>query len=73
MIILDNTVLSAFTRLKLLSQLKNLISSAIISKGVLESNKYRKKIQHIYGVIEQSRFGIYEDLKLKITHFFFFK
>jgi len=36
MIILDNSVLSAFTRLNLLSKLKELISSAMISKDILD-------------------------------------
>lgn len=36
MIILDNSVLSAFKRLNLLSHLKELISSAIISKEILD-------------------------------------
>ena len=40
MIILDNSVLSAFRRLKLLSNLNKLISSAIISKEVF--NEYSK-------------------------------
>ncbi len=46
MIILDNSVLSAFRRLKLLSNLKKLISSAIISKEVFNeySNQWQKKI-----------------------------
>ncbi|HDZ16999.1 hypothetical protein LCGC14_1105460 [marine sediment metagenome] len=46
MIILDNSVLSAFRRLKLLSNLKKLISSALISKEVFNeySNQWQKKI-----------------------------
>ncbi len=46
MIILDNSVLSAFRRLKLLSNLKKLISLAIISKEVFNeySNQWQKKI-----------------------------
>ena len=41
MIILDNSVLSAFKRLKLLSHLKELVSSAMISKEVL--NEYTEQ------------------------------
>ncbi len=46
MIILDNSVLSAFRRLKLLSNLNKLISSAIISKEVFNeySKQWQKKI-----------------------------
>ncbi len=46
MIILDNSVLSAFRRLKLLSNLNKLISSAIISKEVFNeySKRWQKKI-----------------------------
>jgi len=46
MIILDNSVLSAFKRLKLLSNLKKLISYAIISKEVYNeySDQWQKKI-----------------------------
>ncbi|MHA1242631.1 MAG: hypothetical protein ACTSQU_17880 [Promethearchaeota archaeon] len=56
MIILDNTVLSAFTRLKLLSQLKNLISSAIISKGVLDeySEHWQKTVPKWIKIVEPS-------------------
>jgi len=45
MIIFDNSVLSAFRRLKLLSKLKKIISSAIISKEVFNeySNQWQKK------------------------------
>ena len=46
MIIFDNSVLSAFRRLKLLSNLNKLISSAIISKEVFNeySKRWQKKI-----------------------------
>ena len=46
MIILDNSVLSAFKRLKLLSNLKKLILYAIISKEVYNeySDQWQKKI-----------------------------
>jgi len=46
MIIFDNSVLSAFRRLKLLSNLNKLISSAIISKEVFNeySKQWQKKI-----------------------------
>jgi len=46
MIILDNSVLSAFRRLKLLSKLKKVIASAIISKEVFNeySSQWQKRI-----------------------------
>lgn len=46
MIILDNSILSAFRRLKLLSNLNKLISSAIISREVFNeySKQWQKKI-----------------------------
>jgi predicted nucleic acid-binding protein len=57
MIILDNSVLSAFTRLKLLSQLRELISSAIISKDVLEeySEHWQKKVPDWIKIIEANK------------------
>jgi len=52
MIILDNSVLSAFRRLKLLFNLKKLISSALISKEVFNeySNQWQKKIPNWINV-----------------------
>jgi predicted nucleic acid-binding protein len=46
MIILDNSVLSAFTRLELFSQLEEWVSSAIISKEVLKeyTKQWHKKV-----------------------------
>jgi len=57
MIIFDNSVLSTFTRLNLLSQLKELISSAIISKDVLEeySEHWQKKIPDWIKIMEPSK------------------
>ena len=54
MIILDNSVLSAFKRLKLLSHLKKLISSAIISKEVLDeySEHWQKTIPEWIKIIQ---------------------
>jgi len=46
MIILDNTVLSAFKRLELLSHLKLMISSAITSKEVM--NEYTLQWQIVF-------------------------
>ncbi len=56
MIILDNSVLSAFTRLKLLPRLEELISSAIISKEVLDeySEHWQKNIPNWIKNIEPS-------------------
>lgn len=56
MIILDNSVLSAFKRLKLLSKLKKLIASAIISKEVFNeySNQWQKRIPNWIKVKQPS-------------------
>ncbi|MHA1257569.1 MAG: hypothetical protein ACTSPS_18430 [Promethearchaeota archaeon] len=56
MIILDNSVLSAFKRLKLLSRLQKLISSAIITKDVLDeySKHWQKKVPNWIKIIEPS-------------------
>lgn len=53
---LDNSVLSAFERLKLLSRLQELISSAIISKAVLDeySEHWQKKIPNWIKIMEPS-------------------
>lgn len=57
MIIIDNSVLSAFKRLELLPHLKKLISSAIISKEVF--NEYtiqgQKKIPNWIRILEPSK------------------
>ena len=54
MIILDNSVLSAFKRLKLLSHLKELISSAIVSKEVVDeySEHWQKTIPEWIKIIQ---------------------
>ncbi len=56
MIILDNSVLSAFKRLELLTHLEELLSSAIISKDVF--NEYRvqwqETIQNWIKILEPS-------------------
>ncbi|MBA7582622.1 hypothetical protein ES708_24558 [subsurface metagenome] len=56
MIILDNSVLSAFKRLKLLSHLEVLISSAVISKEVLDeySEHWQKKVPNWIKIMEPS-------------------
>ncbi|TFF89398.1 MAG: hypothetical protein EU549_00745 [Promethearchaeota archaeon] len=54
MIILDNSVLSAFTRLNLLSHLKEIFSPIIISKDILGaySEHWQKKISIFVKIIE---------------------
>lgn len=54
MIILDNSVLSAFKRLKLLSKLNLLISTATISKEVLNeySKQWQKKIPKWINIMQ---------------------
>jgi len=56
MIILDNSVLSAFKRLNLLSHLKELISTAIISKEILEeySEHWQKSFPNWIKIMEPS-------------------
>lgn len=62
MIILDNSVLSAFTRLNLLSQLKELILSIIISKDVVKeySEHWQKRIPEWIKIIEPN-----EDIRVE--------
>ena len=64
MIILDNSVLSAFKRLELLSHLKELISSAMISKKVLNeySEEWQKTIPNWIKIVQPS-----EDIILEST------
>ena len=65
MIILDNSVLSAFKRLKLLSKLNLLITTATISKEVFNeySKQWQKKIQKTVTKEE-----LEEDLKYIKNH-----
>ncbi len=53
-VILDNSVLSVFTRLNLLSQLKELLTSAMISKDVLDeySEYWQKRIPNWIKIME---------------------
>ncbi|MBN1799907.1 MAG: hypothetical protein JW891_00275 [Candidatus Lokiarchaeota archaeon] len=57
MIILDNSVLSAFTRLGLLDSLKHLFSTAIISRDILSeySQKWRDAIPEWIQVVQSDR------------------
>jgi len=56
MIILDNSVLSAFKRLELLSHLKELISSAMISKEVFNeyTEQWQKTIPNWIKILQPS-------------------
>lgn len=57
MIILDNSVLSAFKRLGLLSHLKELVSSAMISKEVLNdyTKQWQKTIPNWIKILQPSK------------------
>jgi len=57
MIILDNSVLSAFKRLELLSHLKELVSSAMISKEVLNeyTEQWQKTIPNWIKILKPSK------------------
>ena len=56
MIILDNSVLSAFTRLKLLSSLKSLFSTVFISKEITEeySNEWKEMIPNWVKILSSN-------------------
>lgn len=56
MIILDNSILSAFKRLELLSHLKELISSAMISKEVFNeyTEQWQKTIPNWIKILQPS-------------------
>lgn len=69
MIILDNSVLSAFKRLKLLSHLEVLISSAVISKEVLDeySEHWQKKVPNWIKIMEPSDDIILESSPISLS------
>ena len=69
MIILDNSVLSAFKRLKLLSHLKELISSAIISKEVLNEYtiQWQKAIPNWVSILPPSENFILESTPVSLS------
>jgi predicted nucleic acid-binding protein len=67
MIILDNSVLSAFTRLNLLSLLKELLSPVYISKDIFTeyTKKWQKKIPTWVKIVEASE---RTNLKISSSH-----
>ena len=69
MIILDNSVLSAFTRLKLLSHLEELLTSAKISKDVLNeySEHWQKRIPKWIKTIEPNESTKVESSPLSLS------
>ena len=69
MIILDNSVLSAFKRLKLLSKLKILISSATISKEVFNeySKQWQKKIPKWIDITKPKEETTLESIPLSLS------
>ncbi|GAI66671.1 unnamed protein product, partial [marine sediment metagenome] len=69
MIILDNSVLSAFKRLKLLSHLKELVSSAMISKEVLNeyTEQWQKTIPNWIKILQPSKEIILESTPISLS------
>lgn len=69
MIILDNSVLSAFTRLKLLSSLKLLFSTIFISKEIIEeySNEWKEMIPNWVKILSSNRDIPLENIPLSLS------
>ena len=69
MIILDNSVLSVFKRLELLSHLKELISFAIISKEVFNeyTNQWQKTIPNWIKILQPSKEIILESTPISLS------
>jgi len=69
MIILDNSVLSVFKRLELLSHLKELISFAIISKEVFNeyTNQWQKIIPNWIKILQPSKDIILESTPISLS------
>ncbi len=69
MIILDNSVLSSFKRLELLSHLKKLISSAMISKEVLNeyTEQWQKTIPNWIKIMQPSEDIILESTPISLS------
>ena len=69
MIILDNSVLSAFKRLELLSHLKELVSSAMISKEVLNeyTEQWQKTIPNWIKILQPSKEIILESTPISLS------
>ncbi|KKM07565.1 hypothetical protein LCGC14_1732670 [marine sediment metagenome] len=69
MIIFDNSVLSAFTRLKLLPSLKKLLSSAIISKEIFEefSLQWQQTIPNWIRILQSNKNIPLKDIPLSLS------
>lgn len=69
MIILDNSVLSAFTRLKLLPSLEKLIPSAIISKEILNeySLQWQQTIPKWIRILQSDESILLKDIPLTLS------
>ena len=69
MIILDNSVLSAFKCLELLSHLKELVSSAMISKEVLNeyTEQWQKTIPNWIKILQPSKEIILESTHISLS------
>ena len=69
MIILDNSVLSAFKRLDLLSHLEKLLTSAIISKEILNeySLEWQKNIPNWIKILESDKSIQLKDIPISLS------
>ncbi len=69
MIIFDNCVLSAFTRLNLLSQLKTLLNTALISKEIIEeySIQWQNKLPNWIKVLVPNHNIPLEDTPISLS------
>jgi len=69
MIILDNSVLSAFIHLKLLSKLKLLISSVIISKEVFKeySKQWKRSIPKWINIQQPNEERVLEPIPASLS------
>ena len=69
MIILDNSVLSAFTRLNLLSYLEKLFTSAIISKEISEeySQEWKNNIPNWIEISESDKSVQLKDIPISLS------
>ena len=69
MLILDNSVLSAFKRLKLLSKLKKLISKAMISQEILDeySKQWQKKFPKWINTMQPKQASTMESIPVSLS------
>jgi predicted nucleic acid-binding protein len=70
MIIFDNSILSAFTRLRLLPTLKKLVRTAIISNEIFQeySSKWQKKIPKWIDIVEVNKEIVLENIPVSLSN-----